>query len=47
MAVSLPGRDGIFRTAVRAGLAPEQPEEEGLLRIAIPASLTPRIPGGC
>jgi GNAT superfamily N-acetyltransferase len=46
MAVSLPGRDGIFRTAVRAGLAPEQPEEEGLVRIAIPASITPRILGG-
>ncbi|UIJ63997.1 GNAT family N-acetyltransferase [Amycolatopsis acidiphila] len=45
MAVSLPGRDGIFRTARRAGLAPEQPEEEGLLRIAIPAASAPRIPG--
>nr|WP_245783265.1 GNAT family N-acetyltransferase [Amycolatopsis sacchari] len=45
MAVSLPGRDGIFRTAVRAGLAPQQPEEEGLLRIDIPAHLTPRVPG--
>jgi hypothetical protein len=31
---------------VRAGLAPEQPEEEGLVRIAIPASITPRILGG-
>nr|WP_236789428.1 GNAT family N-acetyltransferase [Amycolatopsis sp. GM8] len=42
MAVSLPGRDGIFRTARRAGLVPDQPEEEGLLRITIPAALTPR-----
>jgi GNAT superfamily N-acetyltransferase/bacterioferritin-associated ferredoxin len=47
MAVSLPGRDGLFRTALRAGLAPDQPEEEGLLRITIPSSLAPRIPGGC
>jgi GNAT superfamily N-acetyltransferase len=46
MAVSLPGRDAIFRTAVRAGLSPEQPEEEGLLRITVPASLAPRVPGG-
>lgn len=46
MAVSLPGRDGLFRTALRAGLAPEPQEEEGLLRIAIPQSLTPRVPGG-
>ncbi|HVV08675.1 MAG TPA: GNAT family N-acetyltransferase [Amycolatopsis sp.] len=45
MAVSLPGRDAIFRTAVRAGLAPEQPEEEGLVRIAIPSRLAPRVPG--
>ncbi|TNC23970.1 GNAT family N-acetyltransferase [Amycolatopsis alkalitolerans] len=42
LAVSLPGRDGIFRTARRAGLAPDHPEEEGLLRITIPAALTPR-----
>nr|WP_243769915.1 GNAT family N-acetyltransferase [Amycolatopsis acidicola] len=45
MAVSLPGRDGIFRTAVRAGLEPGQPEEEGLLRITIPSGLAPRLPG--
>jgi GNAT superfamily N-acetyltransferase len=36
MAVSLPGRDEIFRTAMRAGLDPQRPEEEGLLRIDIP-----------
>ncbi|XMG36809.1 GNAT family N-acetyltransferase [Amycolatopsis bartoniae] len=46
MAVSLPGRNGILRTAVRAGLAPDQPEEEGLLRITIPPNLLPRVPGG-
>jgi GNAT superfamily N-acetyltransferase len=45
LAISLPGRDGIFRTARRAGLAPQQPEEEGLLRITVPAALTPRVPG--
>ena len=45
MAVSLPGRDGIFRTALRAGLAPEQPEEEGLLRIVIPQDSAPRALG--
>lgn len=45
MAVSLPGRDSLFRTALRAGLAPETPEEEGLLRIAIPQALTPRVAG--
>ncbi|WP_208401021.1 GNAT family N-acetyltransferase [Amycolatopsis viridis] len=33
VAMSLPGRDAIHRTAWRAGLAPEPPEEEGLLRI--------------
>lgn len=43
MAVSLPGRDGIFRTALRAGLAPEQQEEEGLLRIAITPKPAPRV----
>ncbi|WP_414636099.1 GNAT family N-acetyltransferase [Amycolatopsis sp.] len=45
VAMSLPGRDGIFRTAVRAGLVPEQPEEEGLIRIAIPQGATPRALG--
>jgi len=45
MAVALPGRDAIYRTALRAGLAAERPEEEGLLRITIPASLTPRSLG--
>ena len=38
VAVSLPGRDGIYRTARRAGLAPELPEEEGLLRIDLPTA---------
>ncbi|MGI6869490.1 GNAT family N-acetyltransferase [Amycolatopsis sp. 3B14] len=38
VAVSLPGRDGIYRTAQRAGLAPEPPEEEGLLRIDLEAA---------
>ncbi|MEV5296974.1 GNAT family N-acetyltransferase [Amycolatopsis methanolica] len=38
VAVSLPGRDGIYRTALRAGLAPEPPEEEGLLRIDLEAA---------
>ncbi|MDQ0379973.1 putative N-acetyltransferase YhbS [Amycolatopsis thermophila] len=33
VAVSLPGRDAIYRTALCAGLAPDPPEEEGLLRI--------------
>lgn len=47
MAVSLPGRDSIYRTAVRAGLSPEQPEEEGLLRIGVPETLVSRVPGGC
>lgn len=42
MAVSLPGRDSVFRTARRAGLAPEPQEEEGLLRITIPPALVPR-----
>lgn len=42
---SWPGRDAAFRTARRAGLVPEQPEEEGLLRISIPRELVPRIPG--
>ncbi|GAB3571937.1 GNAT family N-acetyltransferase [Amycolatopsis endophytica] len=36
VAMSLPGRDAVYRTAVRAGLAPEPPEEEGLLRIGLP-----------
>lgn len=42
LAVSLPGRDGIYRAARRAGLNPHQPEEEGLLRITIPPALIPR-----
>ena len=45
MAVSLPGRDAIYRTALRAGLAPDHPEEEGLLRITIPAGVEPRVLG--
>lgn len=36
VAISLPGRDGLFRTARKAGLDPDAPEEEGLVRIAIP-----------
>ncbi|WP_246271537.1 GNAT family N-acetyltransferase [Amycolatopsis acididurans] len=42
MAVTLPGRDATYRTALRAGLAADAPEEEGLLRITIPPVLTPR-----
>nr|WP_246243247.1 GNAT family N-acetyltransferase [Amycolatopsis pithecellobii] len=47
IAVSLPGREGIFRAALRAGLVPDQQEEEGLLRITIPAAVVPRAPGAC
>jgi len=42
VAVALPGRDGIYRTALRAGLSPEPPEHEGLVRIDVPA-LGPRV----
>jgi GNAT superfamily N-acetyltransferase len=45
VAMSLPGRDEIFRTARKAGLAPEPPEEEGLVRIAIPRDTLPRALG--
>ncbi|WP_246258013.1 GNAT family N-acetyltransferase [Amycolatopsis anabasis] len=40
VAVCLPGQDAMIRTARRAGLSPEQPEEgAGLVRLAIPASV--------
>ncbi|HVW45374.1 MAG TPA: GNAT family N-acetyltransferase [Amycolatopsis sp.] len=45
MAVSLPGRDEVYRTALRAGLDPDYPEEEGLLRIGIPAGAGTRVLG--
>lgn len=45
VAMSLPGRDGIFRTARNAGLSPEPPEEEGLVRIAIPRDSRPHALG--
>ncbi|TVT51773.1 GNAT family N-acetyltransferase [Amycolatopsis rhizosphaerae] len=47
MAVSLPGRDSVYRTAIRAGLVPEPPEEEGLLRISLPERAVPRVPDRC
>lgn len=45
VALSLPGRDGLFRTARKAGLDPEPPEEEGLVRIAIPRDSAPHVLG--
>ena len=47
LAVALPGRDAIYRTALRAGLDTDDPEEEGLLRITLPAGTQPRSPAGC
>jgi GNAT superfamily N-acetyltransferase/bacterioferritin-associated ferredoxin len=45
VAASLPGRDEIFRAAVRAGLNPERSEEKGPVRIAVQPTLAPRSLG--